>query len=149
MSRRFFTRATENPLRPEARGICDRCGMVFDHNALRPQTRQGPGSMKTSLLLVCKSCFDIPLPWMRTLWLPQDPPIIAFPSIEPYSIDASTGPVVVGNFMVDELGAFWIDELGNNMATETSGGPVPINNQMVDEAGNFWVDELGSQMVTI
>jgi hypothetical protein len=87
MTRRFFTRATENPLNPEARGICDRCGMVHDHNALRPQTRQGPGSVKTSLLLVCPGCYDLLIPWMRTFWVPQDPPNIAFPSPEAYTID--------------------------------------------------------------
>lgn len=87
VSRRFFTRATENPLNPEARGVCNRCGMVYDHAALRPQTRQGPGSMKISLLLICKNCFDLPMPWLRTLWLPQDPPNVNFPSPEPYAID--------------------------------------------------------------
>lgn len=87
MTRRFFSRATDNPFNPEARAVCDRCGMVHDHGALRPQLRQGPGSMKPSLLLVCPACLDQPMPWMRTFFLPQDPPLLSFPSPEYYAID--------------------------------------------------------------
>lgn len=103
-------------MNPEARGICGRCGMVHDHNALRPQTRQGPSTLKTSMLLVCRNCFDLPMPWFRTLWLPEDPPNVAFPSPEPYAIDeAGGGGGKVTNYVIDQLGNYWIDENGNRM----------------------------------
>lgn len=92
MTRRFFTRASDNPFNADPRAVCDRCGMVYDHSALKPQLRQGPGSMKPSLLLVCSACRDYPMPWMRTFFLPQDPPLLSFPSPENYAIDEN--PIV-------------------------------------------------------
>jgi hypothetical protein len=87
MTKRFFSRAVEDPLRPEARAICMRCGMIYNRADLRPQLRQSPGTLTPTQLYVCYSCYDDPAPFMRTVWFPVDPPNISFPSPEFYTID--------------------------------------------------------------
>lgn len=60
MTRRFFTRADINPLNPEPRAICDRCGQEVTLSTLRWQHQYVGGTYQNRKLLVCNICYDLP-----------------------------------------------------------------------------------------
>jgi len=72
-----------NPLSPRAFAICDRCGFLFNHDALQWDMQyQGRFLQKTGFL-VCNSCNDTPNPTLRPIILPADPVPILNPRAEP------------------------------------------------------------------
>ena len=67
-------RASVNPSRPSAFGICDRCGFRYQHNQLRWQYQWVGPRIQNIRLLVCPGgCYDTPQEQLRTIVLPLDP----------------------------------------------------------------------------
>jgi hypothetical protein len=82
-----YGRATINPSAPEAVGVCDRCGKLFDLRALRFQFDWAGTGMLNKQLRVCAQCYDQPQEQLRTIILPPDPPPVWQPRTEPYLVD--------------------------------------------------------------
>ena len=70
---------------PRALAVCDRCGFLYNHDALKWQWdfQQGPRLFNLRIL-VCEPCLDIPQQSGRTIVLPPDPVPIAYPRPEDY-----------------------------------------------------------------
>src|SRR5215472_11612566 len=81
---------------PEAWGVCDRCGALYNHNVLTWQFDWTGPRLQNKRILVCQSCIDQPFEHNRTIILPPDPIPIANPRPEPYTRDMN--PVSGANF---------------------------------------------------
>lgn len=80
-------RAVINPSAPEAVGVCDRCGNLWNLSRLRNQWQwQGTALMDTGVK-VCPDCYDVPQPQLRTIILPPDPLPRLGARPEPYFLD--------------------------------------------------------------
>lgn len=75
MSHRYKGRANINPASPRAVALCDRCGFVYNHDALRAQMKYAGNAVINTGLMVCETCLD-PLN-------PQDRPIVPGPDPMP------------------------------------------------------------------
>lgn len=77
-------RASINARSPKALGVCDRCGALYNLNALQWQFEWAGTKLQNLRLLVCKSCLDVPQEQLRTIVLPPDPVPVMNPRPEPY-----------------------------------------------------------------
>lgn len=67
-------RATIDRNKPNALGVCDRCGFLFNHNRLSWQMDWRGPNIQNLAILVCQSCLDKPQEnGQRTIILPPDP----------------------------------------------------------------------------
>jgi len=82
-----YGRATINPNDPEALGICDGCGFLFNLRALRWQFEWCGTTMMNMQLRKCSQCLDVPQEQLRTIILPPDPPSVRDPRLEPFFVD--------------------------------------------------------------
>jgi len=62
-----------DPQRPSAFAICDRCGFLYNHRALKWDAQYAGNELRRTGFLVCPTCFDIPNPTLRPKVLPPDP----------------------------------------------------------------------------
>ncbi len=86
-------RASSPPI--GARGVCDRCGFLYDLISLAWQ-HQWAGAEKINLrILVCDDCLDKPSEQLRTPVLPPDPLPVANPRPEPYAADENSDVIYV------------------------------------------------------
>ena len=69
---------------PRALGVCDRCGALYNLNALQWQYEWAGTKLQNFRLLVCKSCLDVPQEQLRTIVLPPDPVPVMNPRPEAY-----------------------------------------------------------------
>lgn len=89
---RYHGRAEVDPQRPEAWGVCDRCGIWYGLNDLNWQYQFAGVGLVNLNLLVCRPCMDIPQPQLTALIIPPDPEPIMDARPEYYSVDEH-GPV--------------------------------------------------------
>lgn len=69
----YSGRATIDPSAPDALGICQRCGNLWNLRDLQYQFQwQGP-QLQNTYLRVCPDCMDVPSEFLRTIILPPDP----------------------------------------------------------------------------
>lgn len=80
-------RATINPAAPEALGICDGCGFLFNLRALRWQYEWCGTNLQNLHYRKCSTCLDVPNEQLRTIILPPDPRPVSDPRTEPFSVD--------------------------------------------------------------
>lgn len=67
-------RANVSPTSPEAFGVCDFCGFLYNHNKLRWQVDWRGATIRSLGFLVCPSCVDeTQQNGQRTIILPPDP----------------------------------------------------------------------------
>jgi hypothetical protein len=76
-----------NPSAPEALGICDRCGRLFNLRSLTYQYQWVGTALQNLHLKVCEQCLDVPQEQLRAIILPPDPLPVYDPRTEPYAID--------------------------------------------------------------
>lgn len=94
-----YGRATINPSAPEAVGVCDRCGKLFNLRDLRFQFDWAGTSMISRQVRVCTvTCYDAPQEQLRTIMLPPDPPPVWQPRFEPYDIDEANHFIITASF---------------------------------------------------
>lgn len=102
-------RATINPSDPQALGICDRCGALYNLHVLRYQFQWAGTAMVNKQLRVCPTCYDTPSEFLRTIILPPDPPPVWQPRPEPYLVDEVNDiwlrPVGIGTQMFSAVSA--------------------------------------------
>src|SRR5260221_6795248 len=68
--------------KPQAQGICDRCGFPYTHATLMWQCDWIGARLQTKRILVCDDCRDVPQENIRTIVLPPDPMPIMNPRSE-------------------------------------------------------------------
>jgi|SRR5262245_3582222 len=80
-------RARIDPTAPEALGICDGCGKLFNLRDLRFQWDWAGTGMVNRQIRVCETCYDLPQEQLRAITLPPDPPPVWQPRPEPLLVD--------------------------------------------------------------
>jgi hypothetical protein len=154
-----YGRATINPSAPEAVGICDRCGKLFDLRALRFQFDWAGTGMINKQLRVCGQCYDLPQEQLRTIILPPDPPPVWQPRIEPYLVDemndytlraAGMGVPMfraAGSMTASLLGRIAFEASFSAVGSMTAVLTVPID-YLMTEGGDFLMTEGGDFLIT-
>lgn len=87
-------RASVDPRRPRAFGICDRCGCLYNLARLRYQYDWRGDELVNTRFKVCPPCLDKPFEGRRPLVLPPDPLPVDDPRIERYLIDETENPYI-------------------------------------------------------
>jgi len=82
-------RARVSSRNPNAFGICDRCGFLYNHNRLTWQFDWAGAGLINKRILVCDTCTDTPQQQLRAIILPADPTPILNPRVQDY-VSAST-----------------------------------------------------------
>lgn len=77
-------RARVSSRNPQAAGVCDRCGGVYNHSSLMWQYDWAGASIINKRLLVCNQCTDNPQQQLRAIILPADPVPILNPRPEQF-----------------------------------------------------------------
>lgn len=83
-------RARISARKPEAAGVCDRCGFVYSHSDLSWQFDYAGTGLINKRILVCRPCLDTPQNQLRSIALPADPVPIANPRIMNYEAAESS-----------------------------------------------------------
>lgn len=104
-------RARISATRPEAKGICDRCGFMYSLADLKYQFQWGGTTLVNLKLRVCRACMDIPQEQLRSFVLPPDPIPAIDPRIEYYGIE-------VTSFLQSEEGPSLLTEDGQAILWE-------------------------------
>lgn len=71
--------AKVNPQKPEAMGICDRCGFRYNLNDLQWQFEWRGLRLTNTQFRVCPTCIDVPDDHLRPIITPPDPVPVANP----------------------------------------------------------------------
>jgi hypothetical protein len=77
-------RARVSASSPQAAGVCDRCGFVYQHCTLQFQYDWAGASMINKRILVCRMCYDDPQTQLRAIVVPADPMPIINPRIQDF-----------------------------------------------------------------
>lgn len=77
-------RAKVSARNPQAFGICDRCGFLYNHNQLQWQFDWAGASLINKRILVCDTCNDVPQQQLRAIVVPADPVPIQNPRTQDY-----------------------------------------------------------------
>jgi hypothetical protein len=80
-------RAITNPDSPKAFGVCDRCGIWYNHCNLSWQFDYRGRSLANIRILVCDRCNDDPQPQLKPRIIPPDPLPIANSRVEQFCYD--------------------------------------------------------------
>ena len=91
MSWRYHGEYTPDPYNGRARGVCDRCGFVWQHSHLSFQYDYRGDTLTNTRFLVCQRCYDVPYEGRRPVRLPADPVPIMNPRVEPLLVDEAGG----------------------------------------------------------
>lgn len=120
---------------PRAFGICDRCGLLYNHSDLHWQYDFRGRSLANLRILVCETCEDTPQPQLKPRIIPPDPVPIQNARPERYrqyetntrytqgnTVDFWTGLPVAGGDVRETQG-------GNDRVTQMTGA-APGNRNM-------------------
>lgn len=77
-------RARTSQKRPQAFGVCFRCGIWHNRVDLSFQYDWRGTSLQNLYILVCERCNDVPQEQLRAIQLPADPTPVYFPSVEQF-----------------------------------------------------------------
>jgi hypothetical protein len=97
--------------RPEAKGICDRCGAMYSLADLGYQYQWAGVSMTNLQLRVCSGCMDTPQIQLKSFVIPPDPVPVLDPRVEFYGIE-------VTSFLQSEEGPSLLTEDGQALLWE-------------------------------
>jgi len=93
-------RAQTNPSNPRAFGVCDRCGIWYNHDNLNWQFDWAGASLINKRILVCNTCNDIPQEQLRTIIIPADPLPVSNPRTENFSTDETNTRATSGTQLI-------------------------------------------------
>lgn len=110
------SRFTVNSDAPRARGVCDRCGQIWQHSKLTWQFQWVGPRLQNLRFLVCPPCYDKPQPNLRTIVLPPDPVPIMNARPENYVQDDNALSVIGAD------ANFFTPQYGSRIGTLTLGG---------------------------
>ena len=118
-------RARVSARMPEAHGVCDFCGFRYLLKDLRPQQQWAGSKLQTYPYLVCRKCWDVPQPQLKSIVIPADPLPVYNPRPEQYDY-------VEPNFVATESATFAGSDLttegGDNIIWEDETTPLPDPN---------------------
>jgi hypothetical protein len=110
---------------PSALAICDDCNFTYNHCDLRWKIQWSGVKLQNLRLLVCKTCWDVPQPQLKTIIIPPDPLPVFNARPEHY---AQTVP----SFVATESGTFSGSDIttenGDNLIWEIEDTPLPDPN---------------------
>lgn len=106
---------------PQALAICDDCRFTYNHVDLRWKVQWSGVKLQNLRLLVCKTCWDVPQPQLKTIVIPPDPLPVLNARPDDY---AATIP----NFIATESGSAITTESGDNLIWEIQDTPLPDPN---------------------
>ncbi|MCA6108098.1 hypothetical protein [Bradyrhizobium cenepequi] len=87
-------RARVSARKPEAIGVCQRCGFWYNRAELVPQFEWAGVQLQNQELYVCtRTCYDKPQQQLKTIIIPPDPMPVYRPFPEPFSQEDVTTPV--------------------------------------------------------
>lgn len=104
-------RARISATRPEAKGICDRCGFMWSLRDLKYQYQWAGTALINTQLRVCQQCMDIPQIQFKSFVVPPDPLPVDNPRVEYYGIE-------VTSFLQSEEGPSLLTEDGQAILWE-------------------------------
>ena len=114
-------RASVSVQRPAAFAVCDRCGFLYNHQALQWQHQWVGVSLKNLYRLVCQSCLDRPQEQLRTIVLPPDP--VPIMNARPENYVAANNPMSgLGMSPITPARDYW--QYGNQIGNLTGGGGI-------------------------
>lgn len=117
-------RATLDPRRPMAWGICDRDGFRYDRRHLRFQYQWQGATIQNQRILVCERCYDQLQEQLRTYAVPPDPIPIRDPRPD-YAIEGN-GPTTIitaiNHPLLDGYGNPILDGYGNPILVSGGAG---------------------------
>ena len=123
-------RAKVSATNPQAAGICDRCGFVYNLVNLRWQYDWRGTSLQNIKLLVCNPCYDEPQQQLRAIVVPADPVPVANPRIQDFVTAETNNRFTSGGDTVDPTtnipvigGDNRITMDDNDRVTQTTGEP--------------------------
>jgi hypothetical protein len=79
-----------DPENPNALGVCDRCGFLYNHKKLSRVVEWQGKHLRSIALLVCETCLD--KQQLHTILIPNDPVPIMDPRPEQYGKEIGTLP---------------------------------------------------------
>lgn len=128
-------RARTSSRSPRAFGVCDRCGIWYNHYQLKWQFDWGGASLINKRILVCDTCYDTPQNQLRAIILPADPVPVVNPRTEAYEFDEINTRVVSQAPTIDPTTGLPIPGLapvlqtqnGLNNTTQPIGPPVGLD----------------------
>ena len=111
-------RAEISSRNPEALGLCDKCGFLYNLDTLRWQYDFAGADIQNKRTLVCRKCYDEPQSQLKAIILPPDPLPIFNPRVESYIVaDAPDYLIIV---RLTEDGKTRTTQLGDLRTTENS-----------------------------
>lgn len=103
---------------PRALATCDRCGAIYNHDALQWQYQWVGPRLQNLYRLVCKSCLDIPQEQLKLIVLPPDP--VPIQNARPENYVSNNNPLsAIG---ANASPALW--QFGSRIGNLTGGGGV-------------------------
>jgi hypothetical protein len=97
-------RAKVSSRNPNAFGICDRCGFLYNHNRLTWQFDWAGAGLINKRILVCDTCTDTPQQQLRAIILPADPTPILNPRVQNYAEAETDVRITQGNTTDSQTG---------------------------------------------
>jgi len=94
-------RARVSSKNPQAFGICDRCGFLYNHVNLQWQFDWAGASLINKRILVCNPCNDLPQNQLRAIVLPADPVPIMNPRTQNYAAAETDNIITSGTTTTD------------------------------------------------
>ena len=127
-------RARTSSRSPRAFGVCDRCGIWYNHYQLKWQMDWAGASLINKRILVCNTCYDTPQNQLRAIILPADPTPVVNPRTEPYEYDETNVRVTSVTPTIDPTTGLPIPgtaptlttQSGQTMTTQPFGRPVGL-----------------------
>lgn len=125
-------RARTSAKKPEAFGVCDRCGIWHQLNALEWQYQWAGTRLQNLWLRVCARCLDVPQEQLRAIQLPADPVPVWQPRVEDF-VAAETNYRTVGEPTIDPITGipipskdYRVTEDCQNRVTQEIGAPTGL-----------------------
>ena len=94
-------RARVSSTNPRAFGVCDRCGLLYNHDNLQWQFDWAGASLINKRILVCDICLDVPQEQLRAIVVPADPVPIVQPRIQDFVTAETNTRATSGQNTVD------------------------------------------------
>jgi len=131
-------RAKISATNPQAAGICDRCGFVYQHNTLQWQYDWRGAELQNVRILVCGTCKDTPQEQLRAIVVPSDPVPIQQPRTQDFAQAETNYSTISAPTVYDPVTGIPIPSTttlvtqdGQNMTTQPIGIPNDIDQNAV------------------
>lgn len=115
-------RAQTSARNPRAFGVCDRCGVWYNHNRLSWQFDWRGASLQNIRILVCDVCLDVPQSQLRAIVVPADPTPIINARIESFVQDETDYRTTSGQNGTDPITGIPIPGTTTRVTSVPSGG---------------------------